>query len=311
MASKKANKKQNNGKAARRIKRVARRATMVARGFVGLDPPAMKAAHMLIDPCNAALADSVMRGDQGYKARFSLAGGLLNAATTTSGAIAYIPGANIFYTIDWTVANAATAWANNTAVYAPGLNFLTLNASAIRSVGACLSLTPLATNLATSGVVHSGIVPVSALGIGSSWTPAPLATLCNNFGKITIDGPMETKYIPSAADEEYLAPNTIITGDVSDTSAILFVFVGFPAGTGFSVRVTNIVEWKPLASVGIVSTSSRGNPSKNNIEHVKQALFAKDDAWYTNVGKTAFSVLRGFASGGVAGAVTSAFKVFK
>lgn len=281
---------------------------MVARGFVGLDPPASRALQMLADPCNATLEPGCYRGDQGFKARFVSNGTLLSAGTTVNGAIAFAPCANLFYTIDWTSTPVATAWTNNSVNYSPGRAFLTANAASTRSLGACLSVTPLATNLATSGVVYSGIVPASLVG-GGTYLPSDVAQLCNNFGKITIDQPMECKFIPGSADEEY--SNTSILSDSSDCMLIVFVFLGFPGGTGFSCRATNIVEWKPLTGLGLTTSSAAGNPSKNTIEHVKQALRSKDDSWYTNVGKTAFSVIRGYATGGVAGMVGAAVKAFK
>jgi hypothetical protein len=296
-------------KIGRKIKRVANRAVSVAKGFAGLDDNAKKAAMMLMDPCNAALEPGCYRGDQGFKARFVANGSLLTSATTVAGAVAFVPNSTQFYTIDWTAALPATAWTDNSTFYSPGRTFINANASGVRSLGACVSLAPLSSNLATAGVVYSGVVPVSSLGLSSTWTPPQLAQLLPNFGKVTIDGPMECKYIPASADENYTLVGQ--TGDASDNNAILFVFIGFPASTGFSVRATNIAEWKPLANLGIASNSALGNPSRNTIEHVKEALRMRDEHWYTNVGKTAFSVLRGYSMGGLVGAAGAALKVFK
>lgn len=266
--------KKNRSKVTRKMKSVKRNVTSFAKGFLGLDDSAQKAMAMLADPCNAALEPGCYRGDQGYKSRFVQNGSILFSAGIVAGAVAYIPGANLLYTIDWTSALAPTAWVNNSVSYAPGQPFIATNATALRSLGACVSCTPLSANLSTSGVVYSGIVTVQSLGIAATWTPQQLAQLVPNFGKVSIDTPMECKFVPSSSDEEYNRQGTLT--DNTDSSAILFVFIGLPAATGLSMRITQCCEWKPVANIGIASNSVLGNPSKNTIEHVKEALRARD-----------------------------------
>jgi hypothetical protein len=120
---------------------------------------------------------------------------------------------------------------------------------------------------------------------------------------------METKFVPSAADENYTLQGSL--SDPSDLNCILQVFIGLPAATGVVSRFTNIVEWKPLPNIGIVSESFLGNPSRNTIEHVKSALLKRNPGWWSNVGKTAYSVLRGYATGGTVGAMGAAMKAVK
>jgi len=122
---------------------------------------------------------------------------------------------------------------------------------------------------------------------------------------------METKFIPSGQDEDYQSTTVIPTGDLNDINCILQVFLGMPAATGIICRFTNIIEWKPLPNIGIVSESFLGNPSKNTIEHVKNALLKRNPGWWSNIGNAAYSVLRGYATGGSIGAISAAMKSVK
>jgi len=290
-------------------KKVRRNVGKMAGGAMGaaiLDQKAMAAAKMLEDPCNATISEACYRGDLGFRNRFVASVTLLNGAGVTAGAIAFIPGPNIVY---WMAAANSTTGVTWTSFNGPGTNFIQTNAVAIRSLGACISSTPVAPNLSTSGQVYTSIVPVSALAVGSTQTPDQLSQLCNKYGKVVIDQPMETKWIPGSADENYNTP--FVTADSSDQTAILMVYVGLPAASGIISRFTNITEWKPLNSLGIASESFHGNPSRNTIEHVKQALARKNPNWWSNIGTLAYSVIRGYATAGMVGAVGAAFKATK
>lgn len=267
-----------------------------------LDEHAMKAAEMLVDPCNASLSDACYRGDQGFKNRFTSSAPSFLTAGIVSGVYVFVPGTNLVYTAEYTAANTPTLLSQ---FGGPGNVFLASNATGTRSLGACVSLSPLASNLATSGVIYTGVVPLSAINITVNQTPASLIPLCPNFGRLSIDQPMECKFVPLSADESYVTPSTNF--DTTDQSAILIVITGLPAGSGVNFRITNIIEWKAANSLGIASVSSAGNPSKNTIEHVKEFIRKRDPHWYTNVGKTAYNVLRGYSRGGMVGAITGAF----
>lgn len=293
-------------KVARKVKRVVKTAAKVASAMSGLDAHAAKAATMLMDPCNAAISAACYRGDQGYKTRFVSNATFGGGAGITCVGVAFSPVQNIYWTIEVAGTATATAWSNRSG---PGVPFLTANASAVRSLGACLSVTPVSANLAVAGQVYTTICPRSAINTASTATPDGLLSLCNKYGKIPIDQPIETKWLPAGSDEDYTVPG--VDGDNSDSNIILMVFVGLPAASGVVVRTTNIVEWKPLASLGIVSESYKGNPSVNTIEHVKQALDKKDPNWWSNVGKTAFSVIRGYTTGGMVGAAGAAMRGVK
>lgn len=293
----------------KKVKRLATGAVRVARE-VGLDFKAAQAASMLLDPCNATLSEACYRGDSGYRNRFVFQSSYGAGTGQTAVAIVFVPGTNYIAFIAATSSTTPTNWIINNG---PGNTFLQANTGSIRSLGACVSTTPVAANLATSGQVYTSIVPVSALGnisVTGSTTVDALSQLCNRYGKVSIDTPMETKFIPGALDEQYATPQTIPT-DVSDCNAILQVFIGLPAATGVVCRFTNIIEWKPFANLGIVSESYMGNPSKNTIEHVKQALVKKNPNWWSNVGSMAYSVLRGYVTGGAVGAIGAAMKSVK
>lgn len=297
----------------KKIKKVVRTAVKVGKRAVRtvdaavLDQHALAAARMLEDPCNASLAAACYRGDQGYKNRFVNTVAFGQSVGQTAVALAFVPGENQFYFIAAAGSGVSISW---TAVAGPGATFLASNATAIRSLGACISATPVAANLATSGQVYSAIVTKSSLGLTGSSTVDQIIQLCNRYGKVTIDGPMETKFIPSASDEDYCSPG-LGNNDATDTNCILMAFVGLPAATGIVFRLTNIVEWKPRADLGIVTESYQGNPSRNTVEQVKSSLLKRKQDWWTNVGSMAYSVLRGYATGGSVGAIGAAMKATK
>lgn len=291
---------------------LVRKAKVVMREVdsVALDAKAQAAARMLADPCNAPLSEACYRGDAGYRSRFVSNFSLGTGAGQTAAAVVFIPTQNTFAFVTTPTSATAGTWS---VTAGPGSPFLTTNASAIRSLGACVSATPLSPNLSTSGQVYSTICSISALQgtaiSGATVTIDNLLVLCNKYGKISIDEPMETKWIPASGDEEYVTPTG--SADVSDVNCVLMIFVGFPAATGIVCRFTNIIEWKPASTIGIVSESYLGNPSRNTIEHVKQVLHKRDPAWWSNVGKTAYSVVRGYATGGTVGAIGAAMKATK
>lgn len=286
--------------------RGVRRKVRAARGAMAqvttqLDAHAISAAQMLEDPCNASLAPGCYTGDQGFRTR------LVRNITTGTGvgiinvAIAYIPGSAVVWVLNASSSGALTAWTNLGVI---GGSYLTTNAASLRCLGACVSTTPNAANLAVSGQVFTNIVPSSSLNFSTTDSIDNLTALCSSFGKISIDTPVETKFVPAAADENYCQPGVV--SDANDQNVILQVFVGMPATTGVLARVTGIVEWKPVNGLALVSESFLGNPSRNTIEHVKEYMRKKHPKWFTNVGNMAYSVIRGYATGGTMGAVSSA-----
>lgn len=311
MAKKRSNKKtvaQKLAVAGRGLARKARRAAVSVAGII-LDAKAQAAARMLHDPCNAPLSEACYRGDQGYKSRFVSNFTVGTGAGQTAAAVAFLPGRNEYLFVTTPTSASAGTW---TLSQGPGNVFLQANAAGWRSLGACLSTTPVAANLATSGQVYTTIVTLGQLPSGGSSggavTVDQCLQLCNKYGKVQIDEPMETKWIPAAADEEYTVAGL---ADTTDVNVVLMCFVGLPAATGIVCRFTNVIEWKPNPTIGVVSESFMGNPSRNTIEHVKAALKNKDPNWWSNVGKAAYSVLRGYATGGVVGAAGAAMRAVK
>jgi len=305
-------------KIVRKAKRAVRGAVRKAKRLADtvsttmLDAKAAAAANMLMDPCNAALSEACYRGDGGYRSRFVTNTTIGVTAGNTAAAIAFIPSNNTVAVCSAASSGAATTWA---VLSGPGSGFLSSTASAIRSLGACISASPVTSNLNVAGQVYTTICPVSSLQsnavAGSAVTIDNLLSLCNKYGKVTIDAPMESKWIPGSSDEEYTTGTASLPSDVSDNNVILMCFVGFPGASGFVCRLTNIIEWKPQPFLGIVSESYLGNPSKNTIEHVKQALKAKDPNWWSNIGKGVYSVVRGYMTGGAVGAIGAAMKATK
>lgn len=294
-------------KASRKVRKASKAAMKVVRSSMGmLDEHARKAANMLIDPCNADIGAACYRGDQGYKTRL-VAGYTAGAGVgVTCVAVIFSPVQNIFWTLETTGSTITAIPANRGG---PGLPFLTANASGVRSLGACISGTTVSSNLNTSGVIFTGILPRAAVSTSTAISCDQLVTLCNRYGRISIDSPMETKWLPAGSDEDYTPVGQ--DPDNSDSNVIVQVYLGLPAATGVLLRLTNIVEWKPLSSLGIVTESYKGNPSVNTIEHVKAAIAQTKPNFWSNVGATAFSVIRGYATGGVLGAAGAAARSVK
>jgi len=303
--------KQRVAKAARGVARKAKATVAGVRQAI-LDDKAVAAANMLMDPCNAKLSEACYRGDVGYKSRFVNNQSLGTGAGQTAAAIAFIPSNNTYAFVASTSSGISSTW---TVVGGPGTGFLGGAASSIRSLGACVSATPISANLNTSGQVYTTICPVNSLpsnaASGTAVTIDNLLLLCNKYGKLSIDEPMETKFIPAAGDENYSPITVAPPSDLSDNNCILMCFVGLPPASGVICRLTNIIEWKPQPFTGISSESYQGNPSVNTIEHVKQALVRKDANWWSNIGKGAYSVVRGYVTGGMVGAMGAAMKATK
>lgn len=298
-------------KTVRKVKRAVRKvrkvATKIMAPVTALDAKARAAAAMLTDPCNAALSEACYRGDQGYRNRFVSNSSLGVTAGHTAVAVAFVPGSNTVFWLSNTTSSGLVAWAS---FGGPGVSFLATVTDVSRSLGACTSATPQAANLSVSGQVYSGVVPFSSLNTGATQSADNLAQLCNRYGKISIDTPMECKFVPGAADEDYTATNGQPT-DVSDSNVILMVFIGLPAASGVALRFTNIIEWKPRFNLGVTTQSVLGNPSRNTIEHIKEHLRTTNPNWWSNVGATAWSVVRGYATGGVMGAAGAALRSVK
>lgn len=288
------------------VRGVVRKTKRAGKALMGLDGPARAAANMLIDPCNSTLAPSVYRGDQGFRARFISNNTVATGAGLTNGVVVFIPGTNQLYVLENASVNTAVPWVT-LSTFAPGAAFLTGNAKSIRCLGACLSSTPISANLATSGQCYTALVPVDALTLSSSTQIQSIVQLCNAYGKVSIDSPMETRWMPGADDETYINVGTS-DSTLADNLAIVQCFVGLPAATGVTYRMTTILEWKPLQGIGLVSESFLSSPSRNTIEHVKEAIRQRNPHWWTNVGSAAYSVVRGYATGGMMGAAGAAMR---
>lgn len=296
-------------KAFRKVKRVAKKAVRAAKpylpkfsvkkGLACLDTPAQKAAEMLLDPCNAELSPSAYRGDQGYKTRFVANGGIGSTAGATATAIIFTPGLGRIYSADGANSQSTISFVAGTFPN-PGQSFLAANADSVRSLGACLSAYPNSSVMNTSGFVYTGIIPESSAL--SATSVDALSQLCNKSARIQVAEPMEIKFIPGTVDEQYAPLGGSIQVD-NDNMCIVMCFSGFSAASGLRIRATNIVEWKPEPSLGIATTSQLSNPSSNTIEHVKQCLFEQDPHWYTSVGNVVKSTVKGYMSGGIAGAI--------
>lgn len=277
-----------------------------------LDEHAVRAAHMLYDPCGADLAPTVYPGDRGYVSRFSSVFSGAFAAGETVNITVFKVGNNVMWN-----GSAATS-ATNIAVgfadtQAPGAGFLNASASKCRAAGACILVRPNASPSTATGTIYYGVVPANAVLNATSVNAdslIPLLTQSVSCSQALMQ-PLEVKWSPGAFDDRYSPVSGIIGDDDTDRNVIVIVTIGMPATTGLSFRATAIYEWTPAVnSITVDSTSVA--PSKCDFSCVLRNLKRKDPDWWWGLGKKtlrfAKTAVAGYYTGGPIGAATAMAK---
>jgi len=244
----------------------------------------------LVDPC-AAEPFSPYGGESGIVQRFVgdfTAGG----ATFTAGVFVYYAPLNVYGTISVTASNVAGVL--NTAP-AVGTNLLGFSARKKRTCAACLELIPASlsyTNI--TGEIAMGVVDLSTLTGGSSYTPDGVFTLLNERAVLARQD-YEVRWYPGDADDQYslaAAGNTGIfqsyTG--SNQNALVIAWRGIPVSTTLNFRATEIAEWTPNPALGLAVTSAPRLPV--DFRQQAAALSLAHPSWWTQ----GWSAISGFGS---------------
>lgn len=230
--------------------------------------------NMILDPCEAPLAPTAYRGSDGILTRFKV----LDAMGTTSVnrflIHAYYPG----YNGTWrqTVADPAAALTPSYVVPGPGQAFLLSTAGSQRVVGACTQFRYTGTELERQGLVYRGLLPASAL-VGASINA--LLPLLQTADRIP-DGTLETKFIPSPAEEEYWNTGAVAPDGTGDRNVIVTIVVGSAAGSvDFTMANTLIAEWRPRFGVGMQVPTPNTMDSPAGLEQVRTRLSGLGNWW--------------------------------
>lgn len=279
-----------------------------------LDGGGVAYASLLRDPCNSALT-GFFGGSAGYIQRFTSTYNIGTTAGSTAGIHAVIPG-NGYLSGGVDVTNETTAAGvfNLSASNMPGNGFLQSSAKEVRVLACCVKLLSNCSESTRSGFVFYGNVGVNeipAAGSTSSYTPAQVETVLPVSVRTPTDF-VEVKWMPGENDTNYMNQPGIGLGITGDSQGIVIGWSGQPAGVGFKVVVTTVVEWLPTVTNGFTVDSMRPPSSMNTLQHVKAALYNSDPNWWHRAGqitvKALASAVRGYAMGGAMGGIVGGMR---
>lgn len=234
--------------------------------------------NMVVDPCNAPIGPTAYRGKDGFITRFSNAFGAGDGTATTC-VVAYWPKYNRVFRFN--AASSATTFSIDFYGVAgeegPGGPFLGTNASEIRPVGACITSVYTGTELDRQGFVVRGVVPYKS--VSGTVTADKLCNLLQLWNR-TPSGEIDTKWIPSPDDENYIQTPSSNPDVAEDSNIILLVYRNYAAGKISTVfRVTTVLEWQPYYGLGISSPSPNTTDPPGGLERVRTALSSLGHWW--------------------------------
>lgn len=260
----------------------------------GLDRAAVAYAKLLTDPCNAPLAHPVYGGADGsYLIKAEAIITLGSSAGATCGAFQWTPGAmgqnNLEFTAGET-GSPSTSFASAGFALAPGKTYLGANATAMRCVAACATVTYPGTELNRSGMIHYGHCPGGVFNAGAGYTVDQLAPVVQHSER-TPSNVVEVLWVPSSNDMLWRDPSTnATTQEVERKNAILVAWRGLPAATGLTIKLTAVYEYKPQVGLGI-TTPSMSDTSTNDLQEVLAWLRAQGEAFVRTSAMSAASGL--------------------
>lgn len=280
------------GKATRRR---ARRVATMPRMVNDAAARIQRHVKLLLDPCSAELGPTAYRGRDGFVSRFS--GFHANADAAASCAVfLWYPRINRIYNrgvaafttdlgaIDFYGANSAAG---------PGADYLFSNAEASRCISGCLQAFYSGTELDRQGIVYQGVVPArtfsnTAAGVN---TAARFTQLLQAQSRCP-DSVVETKWVPSAENEEYedtgIGSSTphLLSGD----NVVVFIASAFAVGKlNFNFRVVGNYEWLPTPGAGFMCPSPSTPDAPAGFEHVRTTI-ARYGKWWLDALHTAGAV---------------------
>lgn len=251
----------------------------------------MSHINMVRDPCNSVLGQTAYRGKDGFINRFT---GIYssNLPAATCAVIAYWPRYNRVFqralAAD-TDALSINFYDGTFSAAGPGGSFLGTNAGETRPVGACITSSYIGTELDRQGYVVSGVLPYST--VTGTPTLGTLRQLCQRWER-TKDSDTETKWIPTASDEEYEQIPATAPATVTDDNIVIHIVCGFAVGkVNFYHRIVNICEWQPYYGLGISCPTPNTPDAPAGLEKVRTAL-SRMGHWWQEVTHTAGTAIR-------------------
>lgn len=248
-------------------------------------------ARMVLDPCNAVLGPTAYRGSDGFILRTHKVDTVQAGDSTPYVIFAFYPAYNGVWAQG--IADPNAALTPNWATPGPGQTFYLANAESQRPVGACTKLQYTGTELNRGGIVYRGVMPSSALA-GSSINT--LKALCQ-MSERTADHTLETKWIPSSADEEYWPTGTVAPTSPGDENVIVNIIQQGTAGVNVPITATTtlIAEWRPKFGLGVQTPTPSTPDAPAGLERVRGFL-ASMGHWYLEGTRTVATAMRVGAS---------------
>jgi hypothetical protein len=227
---------------------------------------------MLLDPCNAKLAPTAYRGQDGFVQRFTL-----NTTLSYSSNVfiyAYYPSYNgIFLAFP---AASSTSVTPSWATPGPGQAFLLANAEAQRPVAGCALVDYFGTELNRSGELACGVLKASVFD--SAVTADQLVALLQHKMRMP-ENTLEVKHLPAPADEVYWAPSSAAPDSTADRNVIVVVGTNITPTVQVGIRTTLVAEWQPKQGLGIGATSPNTADSPAGLERVRSILSRYQNWW--------------------------------
>lgn len=252
----------------------ASRATRVRPSY---EPRVGNHLGMVIDPCNSVIGPTAYRGKDGFVTRFTGAYGA--GSTGACSVVAYWPKYNRIFSLD--LASTGTPFALDFYGVAgragPGGAFLGTSAAEVRPVGACITSVYTGTELDRQGFIVRGVVPYKS--VAGNTTGDSLCNLLQQWNR-TPTTEVETKWIPSPDDENYIATPSTLPDIAEDSNIIVHLYRNHGDGKATTVyRVTSILEWQPFYGLGISCPTPNSPDPPAGLERVRSALHSFGNWW--------------------------------
>lgn len=203
--------------------------------------------RMVSDPCGAPLAESAYPGRSGITSRFT--GVFTYAGGTETAFLANYNFAALAAAINPLLAST-TSVTQSYNVVLPGQTFLNANAAAFRTIGACVSIQYVGTELNRAGTIYGGVLTANSIPAGIATTVDACKVLLPNETRTPGERILDLKWFPGYAEMEY----DVSSGSDNfnnDHNALCVAAAGMTAGLGLVIRVTTIVEWLPKLTLGM------------------------------------------------------------
>lgn len=238
---------------------------------------------LLADPCNGPV-HSAYGGEAGITQRFVQDFSLNTTGGSTAGYLVFCPAANVWLRYETT----ASGIAGVASVFnGPGSSFLAANASKARSAAACITVIPSATSYNNlTGEIAAANVGYNTFSTTASASVDGIYQLCNSR-TVMAKQAYDFKWFPQELDATYApagtggSAGTFSLSDPADHNAILVSWRGYPPGVALSIRLTTVIEWTPVVSIGIATTTM----PRPAVDHMREAseLHIQNPTWWTNM----------------------------